>query len=367
MATISNNTKGNPYHDDEGKFTSQGDQGTKKEEIKQGEMPSLMKNELPTPIQQNIVPKSKLKLKANVNIEELKQKVEELKQISNIPYLRSAQDVINYFPKFFVKGLVEDLDKYYGKTDGSRPYLIAPFTFRDGRRGLKINLFAYLLGKHRYKEKGSQAISLEEYNYLKSIIDTQGSGKFNQYRDRNGREVYGDDTQTLAMSNDIGCGMVLGYRGIPVSGNDAYDIGQNYVGEGSVPATYGEQGCYGTVHYVAMSQRYAQNYAYSHGHVYKHIIDVKNSNVLYQHELDSVARNLRNHASQLQQVAEQHFSKFVSPDRARELAQGFVGSINYDVGFISIMLGADVLICGMGNGNQIDVLNFGKAKILRDW
>lgn len=348
MATISDNTQGNKYHsENDGKFISPNEVGGNSE-------------------QQKTAPK--LKLKKGVDIEALKLKVEELKQISNIPYLKSAQDVVNYFPKFFVKGLVEDIDKIYGKELGSRPYICSPFKFRDGREGLRINLFSYMLGKHRYKTRGSEAIDFNEYNRLKSIIDRDGSGKFSQYRDQNGsRSRYVDRTEQLAQKSDIGCGMVLGYRGIPVHGNDMVDIGQNYIGEGSMPAVYGEQGCYGTVHYVAMSESYAKSYAGYGGHIYKHIIDVKNSNVLYEHELYQIQRDLKQNSGYLQQMAEQHFSKFVDSNRARELAQGFVGSINYDQGFVAVMLGADCLVAGIGNGHQIDLLNFGKAKILKDW
>lgn len=365
MPTKSSNTQGNPYHDEEGKFTSSDDSGEKKGEEQESSFP-IPPDSPKTP---------KVRLKSSANLDVLRKETEERQSVGKIPYLTTSNDVIDAMESFFPKVLTDELVKHYDFSgNSSRPFDFSPFAFSNGEKGLKVNMFVQILSKYRYPQQYCDTIPLEEYNGIVELINKQGSGKFTQYYDSQKRSGNYYDLRQLAKESDIGCGFVLGYRGINFGGNDARqklaDALNSYIGYHTSNPCYGGQGCYGTVNYVAMSRNYADSYAgysFRNGHVMKHIINVRDAKIMYEPEVELIKSELSNRSNEIQAKMETHFSKFMDSEKAKKLALGVVGSIKYDLGFTCALLGGDVLVAGIGNGNQMDILNWKIARILKDW
>ena len=374
MPIKSNNTKGNPYHDEKtGEFTSEGANSARNEELETEET-QLNEQE----VFRNEKPVKKAKLKEGADIEELKKKVAERKQVFNLPYFTSANDITNYVEKFFPERLIREIEEVYDFSGNNfTPYNHAFFKFSDGRDGLQSNIFVQLLSKYRYAQMYCDTIERSEFDNIRRMISSEGSGKFSQYYD--GHYSYPDtNLDRLARNPDLGCGYVIGYRGIhfgsysPNPRQDLEEVLNSYIGYHSTQPTYGAQGCYGTVNYVAMSKRYADAYAgYNSyggaGHTIKHIINVKDARIMYEPQVERIQRDLISNANNIQTKLAQHFSQYMDSYKAQQLATGFVGSIRHDFGTTCVLMGGDVLVAGIGNGNQMDILNWKVARILKDW
>ena len=231
-------------------------------------------------------------------------------------------------------------------------------------------MFVQILSKYRYNAKYCKTIDRDEFNHIIGLINTQGSGSFSQYYD--GYNGYPQRTPSRIKDNlDLGCGFAVGYRGLSFGGynwqNDLTDALNSYIGYHTDSPIYGSQGCYGTVNYVALSRSYARSYDGSQGHVMKHIINLKQANILYSDEVERIRNQLSNDRDVIIPRLEKAFSKYVDSNKARQLAVGFMGSIQYDLGLTCVLMGGDCLLAGIGNGNQLDILNWGIARILKDW
>lgn len=363
MPIKSDNTKGNPYHDEEtGEFTSEGAGNGKSEEIEE----KVLYNKLPSA--------GKAKIKVGANLEEARKKVAERKQVYNLPYMTSASDISNFIESFFPEMLINEVSKYYDfdGTRGGAPYEHAFFEFSDGTRGLRSNIFVQILSKYRYPQQYCDVINADEYNNCVNLINNQGSGKFTQYYDYKSRGSDYSNLDKLSKNPDLGCGLVLGYRGVQFYYDNHWQEHLNeclnsYIGYHTTQPSYSSQGCYGTVNYVAMSKSYAHSYDGTRGHIMKHIINVKDAKIMYEPQVYEIKNQLESNANVIQQKLEKHFSKYMDANKAQKLATGVVGSIKYDLGTTCVLMGGDVLIAGIGNGNQIDILNWKMAKILKDW
>ena len=357
MPIKSDNTHGNPYHDEgTGEFTSP-------------DAASSANNSADVSAKSGTFA---IKLKEGVNVDDIKKELSERQLVYRMPFFQSASDIENYIEDFFPKKLVDELVQYYDFSGTrSRPFDYPFFTFSDGSKGLQSNLFVQILSKYRYPQLYCDTISNEEFNHAVSLIKAQGSGKFTQYYD-DYTGYPSHDLDRLAQDNDIGCGLVLGYRGIQFAWDrdgrqklrEALD---SYIGLHTTQPSYSDQGCYGTVNYVAMSKNYARRYDGYGGHIMKHIIDVRNAKIMYEPQVNRIKSALTSHASSIQQRLENHFSTMMDSDKAAKLAQGVIGSIKYDFGFTCALMGGDVVIAGIDNGNQIDVLNWKIARMLKDW
>ena len=365
MATKSTNTQGNPYHDeDTGEFTSPENSGTKKISLSlkpQFQKPSTTEGT------------SKLHLKSDMDLSELKARIEAKKAVYDMPFFNSAVDIENNIDRMFIEPLVKELDANYKYNNTSRPFDYSPFKFNNGQSGLRVNMFVQILSQYRYPQKYCEIIDKAEFDSIKARIASEGSGKFTQYGDyrSNATSHEGYNLDALAKNPDLGCGFVLGYRGISFGGydwrNELNQALNSYIGYHTTGPVYGGQGCYGTVNYVAMSQNYARSYDGSYGHVMKHIINVGKANIMYQPQVERMQRDLLARRDSIRTKLENHFAKYLPQDRAQKLAQGVIGSIQYDFGMTCVLMGGDVVIAGIGNGNQIDILNWGIARILKDW
>lgn len=365
MATKSNNTQGNPYHDEEtGEFTSADSSGEKKSRLVL--KPQYRGGETKDG-------SSKLHLKSEADLSDLKARIEAKKAVYDMPFFSSAVDIENNIDRMFIEPLIKELDANYNYSRTSRPFDYSPFKFSNGESGLKVNMFVQMLSQYRYPQKYCETIDRAEFDSIKARIASEGSGKFTQYGDYRGSASSheGSNLNALEKNPDLGCGFVLGYRGISFGGydwkNQLNQALNSYIGYHTTGPVYGGQGCYGTVNYVAMSQNYARSYDGSYGHVMKHVINVGRANIMYEPQVRRVQADLMNHKDAIQAKLESHFAKYLPQDRAQKLAQGVIGSIQYDFGMSCVLMGGDVLIAGIGNGNQIDILNWGVARILKDW
>ena len=371
MVTISDNDKGNPYHDEEGKFTTEGGQGSAKPDFPTQKMmlkPGADLSGLPKIGEK----KPGMKIKAGINLEQLKAQMQERQAMSRIPRLSSANDIINNIEKFITAPFVKDLDANYQYGSSYSPYLYSPFTFSDGTKGLKVNMFVQLMSKYRYNAEYCRTIPYEEYVQIVQRVKTYGSGSFEQFYDGNYSRYRGSSVSQVRNNFDPGCGFVLGFRGVQFYSGANWrthlkECLNSYIGYHTSNPTYGSQGCYGTVNYMALSNSYAHSYDGSQGHILKHVVDLNKANIMYEDEVKQIQRDLLNNSTVLQQKLEKAFAKHVSPDKARALATGFIGSIRYDFGHTCVLMGGDCVLCGLGNGNQLDILNWNIARILKDW
>ena len=365
MAVKSTNTQGNPYHDEEtGEFTSAENSGEKKSRL-------VLKPQYRTGGSES--EGSKLHLKSEADLSDLKARIEAKKAVYDMPFFGSAIDIENNIDRMFIEPLVKELDANYNYSKNSRPFDYSPFKFNNGESGLRVNMFVQLLSHYRYPQKYCETIDKTEFDSIVARIKSEGSGKFTQYGDYRSMASSNEGRNLNALANnpDLGCGFVLGYRGISFGGydwkNQLNQALNSYIGYHTTGPVYGGQGCYGTVNYVAMSQNYARSYDGSYGHIMKHIINVGKANIMYQPQVEKMQRDLLARKDNIRTKLESHFAKYLPEDRAQKLAQGVIGSIQYDFGMTCVLMGGDVVIAGIGNGNQIDILNWGVARILKDW
>ena len=330
MATRSSNTKGNQYHDEEGKFTSPNDTGDKIEKIES-------KVKLKEGIDLNAFKKPSIKMKQGTNLQGLIDRLNDLNQVANIPQLRSARDIESNIENYFSKQVSDKLNEMYGMSSNCASYQFHP----KANQNVDLNLFTCVLGKYRYKDNHAHLLSQEDFDKLLSpndfnILMNQFSG-YGYYGSANAGTI--KDLQPI-------------FRGITSSGEKRQNILKSY---GTMDLNnydiYGN-GMYGTNIYTTVNINYARSY----GQPMYGILDTRGAYYMTENQIRTIQSNI-DVTSLGQRVEQKLLRNGLTQDRANRIANSFIKAIKTDMSLVSVLLGLDFQVC---DRHQRNILNLNR-------
>lgn len=301
MATKSDNKIGNPYHDEEtGEFTSANNPSSKTGESLQDMKTNLSQ---PNTVFSPTVKSSRFKFKGKV--EDARNALRQIKQVSSIPLLRSAGDVEEHLEDFFPAEIVRNIDSKFGKF--SVPYKY--FNLRtDSQERCGVNIFAACIGKKRWAN-----------NYLR-LIDG------NEYQ----KLLNNPNYQAL-------------WRGLNCNNRETFELIANSYSSRENEMIYGSVGgmCYGIAVYASNREREAIGYANGNAnHVMKLILN-KNAKTMDYHHLCTIRNDLVLRKNSIISKVEKIFlDNGIEPSRAKTMATSFGYTIN-DEGFVAMLCGVE--------------------------
>lgn len=310
MPIKSDNTQGNPYHDEStGEFTSANGGSAKQEQVS-GEMSGQPKVDPATNVSnvENVAsPVRKFKFKIKGNIEDLRQSLENSNKVASIPFLSSARDIVEHFEEFLTPEIVSKIDSYFGKF--SVPYKY--FNLRtDPDQRCGVNIFAACIGKKRWANNYLKLIDYKEYTKLLYSYGYQAL-----YRGLNCRTY--EEYKTIA---------------------DSYSSKENEMIYGSRGGT-----CYGIAVYTSTSRMQSRD-GYAGGndsHVMELILDKRNTRTMSYRSICNIRDNISYYKDQLTNKAEQVFiNNGIEPSRASRMARS-LGITLGDEGFIAMLCGVE--------------------------
>ena len=330
MATKSSNTQGNPYHDEEGKFTSANDSGEKFQKIES-------KIKLKDNVDLGGFKKPSLKMKGGMNLQDLVDRLNDLNQVAEIPHLRSARDIENNIEQFFSKQVSDKLNEMYGMTAGCASYQFHP----KANSNVSLNLFTCVLGKYRYKDNHAHLVNKDEFDKILSIND------FNILMNKFSGYGYSSRVD-LAQVNDF----QPVFRGITSYGQKRQDILNSY---GTMDLNnydiYGN-GMYGTNIYTTVNINYAKSY----GTPIQGILDGRNAFYMNERQIRSIQSNINDSGMQ-DKIKNKLLQNGLSENRSTRIANSFVKSMHSDMSLVAILLGLDFQIC---DNHQRNILNLNR-------
>lgn len=302
MAVISNNEKGNKYHDEKtGEFTSPGagsaavDSAPQKLEIPNDDSARKASELPPTP---------KFKFK---NMSELKNALNSIHQVSSIPPLNSARDIEEHLEQYFSKEVIDSIDEKFEKYRVPYKY----YNLRtDPNEKCGVNIFAACIGKRRWKNNCLKIVDRQEYERL-----------FNE-RSSNLEEIF---------------------RGIEASDDDTFNLIADSYSSKENEMIYGSSG--GTACGIAFysSTEFDDAHLYSNFNN-RHIMQLllnKNARTMDYDEICSIRNELYKRKYAIVPRVEQIFLKHgIEQFRAKRMAKSF-GHTMYDQGFVAMLLGVE--------------------------
>lgn len=333
MATKSTNTQGNPYHDEEGKFTSPEGVGEKKDEL----VKFRPKIKLKEGVDLGTIKKPTIKMKTGTTLQGLVDRLNDLNQVANIPKLRSARDIEDNIENYFSKQVSDKLNEMYGMSQNCSSFQFRP----KANQNVCLNLFTCVLGKYRYKDNHAHLVSSEEFDKILSpnefnIATNQFSG-YGYYGSSNAATI--KDFQPV-------------FRGITSSGDKRRNILNSY---GTLDLNnydiYGN-GMYGTNIYTTVNINYARSY----GQPMYGILDTRGAFYMTENQIRSIQNNI-NVVGLEQRVEKKLLSNGISEDRAKRIASSFIKSIRSDMSLTSVLLGLDFQVC---DRHQRNILNLNR-------
>lgn len=300
MATKSTNIKGNPYHDEAtGEFTSADGSSSKGGESQQDIKADLSQpNTAPTPTVKSF------KFRFKGNIEDLRNDLRKSKQVSSIPFLRSARDIEEHLEDFFSSEVVKNIDSKFGKFNIPYKY----FNLRtDPDQRCGVNIFAACIGKKRWDNNFLKLIEHDEYLKL-----SQNTNFLQIWRG-----LRGDDATFQIIAN-------------------SYSSKENEMIYGSVGGT-----CYGIAVYASNNKWEAISYANNDR---RHVMDLilnKNAKTMDYNTICRIRDDFnRNRSSILQKVEKIFLDNGIESSRAKTMATSF-GYTMGDEGFIAMLCGVE--------------------------
>lgn len=301
MAVISNNEKGNKYHDEKtGEFTSPGagsaavDSAPQKLEIPNDDS-ARKASELP--------PTAKFKFK---NMSELKNTLNSIHQVSSIPPLNSARDIEEHLEQYFSKEVIDSIDSKFGKFKIPYKY----YNLRtDPEQKCGVNIFAACIGKRRWKNNYLKMVDKQEYNNLYNT--------YNYTKIFRGIEAWTDENYNLIA--------------------DSYSSKENEMIYGSSGGT-----CYGIAVYGSTWISEANGYAERRDdrHTMYLLLD-KRARTMGYNTICSIRNDFSRKGDTIVPRVEQIFLKHgIEPSRAKQMATSFGYTMN-DEGFVAMLLGVE--------------------------
>lgn len=323
MATKSSNTQGNPYHDEEGKFTSADNNGSKSGQELQNQDLSVQKLEqkaqLKTDADLSTIKKTSIKLKQGKTLQGLIDELNDINQVANIPHLQSARDIENNIEQFFSKQVCSKIDELYGRNPNISSYQYTP----KSNPGKVLEIFPNVLAKYRYKD--NHAHYIDQGTYSRNANDFE-----HIYR---GFSSTGSKAQAIL---DAYCDASLGSFDYlcPNNGN-----------------------CHGSNVYTSIYQSTARSYAGYGGTVIYGLLDNKSSFYMYERTIAGVQNNI-NYTGLEDRIKNAVEKNGIETTRAQRIAHSFCRALQKDVGLCAILLGCDYFIAT--DSEQRNLLNLGK-------
>ena len=294
MAIKSNNTQGNPYHDEQtGEFTSANSSSEKSQQVN----PVTTSNEAQ--------PVKTFKFKIKGNVEDLRDRLQKSKQISSIPFLSSAYDVEENLENFFTPEIINNIDSKFGKFNIPYKY----FNLRtDPQQRCGVNIFAACIGKKRWPNNYLRLVDYQEYDRL-----------LTNYRHRPlYRGLRGSDTEFETIAN-------------------SYSSKENEMIYGSVGGT-----AYGIAVYASNYRSEAVSYAGGYrDHVMDMILDT-NARTMSYSQICRIRNDLSNRKEVIRPKVEKIFiDNGIEPSKARQMAVSFTDYTLTDEGFVAMLCGVE--------------------------
>lgn len=294
MATKSNNTQGNPYHDEAtGEFTSADGQSS-------GKVASEQTN---ATVEQKPAVKS-FKFKLKTSVDSLRAGLDKNHAVSSIPLLSSARDIEEHLEEFFPADVVKNIDSKFGKFNIPYKY----FNLRtDPQQRCGVNIFAACIGKKRWSNNFLKLIDYNEYSKL--LRNPSCTALY--------RGLQGNDTAFETIAN-------------------SYSSKENEMIYGSVGGT-----CYGIAVYASNYRSEAVSYA---GGNARHVMDLilnKGARTMDYNTICRIRNDFsKNKSSILQRVEKIFLDNGIEPTRAKTMATSF-GYTMDDEGFIAMLCGIE--------------------------
>lgn len=327
MATKSSNTQGNPYHDEEGKFTSANDTGEKLEKIES-------KIKLKEGIDLGNIKVPQVKMKEGTNLQHLVDRLKDLNQVADIPKLFSARDIESNIEMYFSRQVSDKLNEMWGMSSDCGDWQFHP----KSNPYVSLNLFTCVLGKYRYKDNHARLVSAEEFDKILNPNEfNMLMSQFYYYGDRS--------VSTLKDLQPI-------FRGLSDSMQRRYNIIDSYATMDLNNYDIYGNGMYGTNIYTTVSMQYAKSY----GKPIYGILDTRGAHWMDQRQLGEIQRNL-NPTTLEPRVAQRLILNGIDEDRAKKIAKSFCVSIQRDISLISVLLGLDFQVC---DRHQRNILNLNR-------
>ena len=311
---ISNNNKGNRYHDDEGKFTSRSDVGGKNTNIN-------VQSKLEF-ISDSPVPLKSAKLKAGIDMTGFMQALNDINQVSNIPVLSSARDIEDNVEKYFSKKVINQILSLYGSNSDFDAY---QFSAKSNPK-LALDIFPNVIGKNRYKNNFATLVNSKEFERI---------AEFSHEMERI-------------------------YRGIWQHGDEAKKIRNSYAIRNIEHFDFYapcNRNCYGSCIYTTVDLSYAKCYANRYAEsLIEGLLNTKNAYSMTENELYEIQDSLNTTKIQ-DRVLEHLKANGVSLQKALDISSSFARGCRKDIGLIGVLLGLDYYV---SEKHQRNLLNLGR-------
>lgn len=287
MAIKSNNSQGNPYHDESsGEFTSPNSSGNEQQKISSS------------------TPTLKIKVKGE-GLTGLANKLNDLNQCANVPKLSSGRDIESHIEEYFSKQVCDKINELYGNSANCASYQYRPKS--NPRKVLEI--FPNVLAKYRYKDNHAHYISNEEYSSM----------------------VYQQRLTRI-------------YRGFSSTGQKAMSIKDSYVNPDLnsfdllCPAG---NNCFGSNVYTSTSRSVAIGYAGGYdGTIIDGVLDERGAYHMNSKILERI-RDSIDYNSIKPKIEQKFISNGIEADKSARIAKSFVNAMSNDIGICGILLGLD--------------------------
>ena len=379
--TKSSNTQGNPYHDEEGKFTSPdaASLGVSIDDFLSYKKGGNLK------IKDNIdldalLDEPALKIKDNIDLDDLlsggslAQKIQFstspsivkeniMKVLDDSDYINNV--ALNFNFNTYLKNNMMQHEYYY--FDGEKAY---------------NNCIVYELAYTLYPRK-AKIISEQEYNAKMDIIRRQGSGQLNVlYNSLTATEDAYDNMDKPELRN-TGCGLISVFRGLQINGisdSAARELKKMYLDGNPINPLFGRsKQNSGSLHYFSMRQNHFAVSAKSTSKRIKGIINLteknKNANIIKSEQLDSLFDEFDEfddisieEKNKMKDVLKNNFARngYENPeDKATKFLDCFISTLNNDKGLIGLLSGAQALV-GRSWQSEFDLYDLSLLEMVDD-
>lgn len=397
---VSNNTIGNPYHDEEGKFTSPDAAalGVSLEDFlsySNGLSANDNDIELLDDIDIDSLLDEVIELRDDIDIDSLLDDVLGKKGIQ-IPFtLDETQVKENFFEVLnegsFVDNLINHInfnEEYIGHKAHTKCYTC---TVYGGKEEVETDFVIYSLVYALYPKK-AQVITKEEYEEKMRIIKTQGCGQLTpafDWKTTRGYLVPDDifDNIDSPSRRNLGCGFIPVYRGISLGGASFLEMkrlkmmySENSEENPILGSSWNNSG---STHYFSTRNSYAEDYSsFGNNGVIKGFLDLTGENkevrIIKRNQLRTLCTNLRksmqydrNFEKKTTEIFKEKLrksgvSEYDLDTKAKDMYECVLHTLNSDWGFAGLLSGAQIIAAEPTNGAQMDLYDLSLLKMIED-
>ena len=375
---ISDNKTGNPYHADDGKFTSP-DAATLGLSVDEFNQFKANGNSLTAPVS----------LRDDIDINELlKQELElvdgdindiikgflqeEQDSFADLTFTRDIEGIKENAIK--VLGNKKYLDNVYNELDLTSAYISNHISHTyypaSSRVNAQSNPIIMNLMYARYPKKAT-VISKQDYDDKIATIKSQGSGQLNPGYDwtlRGRRSTGMYDNIDIPGKRDFGCGLIAAYRGFSVAyatSTDMKNLKLMYSDQHHINPIVGESSNnHGSIHYFSMQHSYAHEwYAnYNESNLVKGIVNLQNKpdvRIITTEQLRNMWYKMTNQLASdskfMNDMKQAILGAVGDQKKADELYNCFYQTLTHDQGLVGLLSGAQAVVGAPTNGSQFDL------------